>query len=139
MGEINAALDDTRAHRVTALSAELVVPAHLAAVVREVPSDAGARQAWCGLAYRIESYRDRHPEALGHEAHGGVVAAIGAPPGGAVDAGSRVDDLAGQLRHAAELVRVRVPQRTPEGAVQRRHEPPAASPTFAVAIPRYSP
>lgn len=106
VAELDAALDDTRAQRVAELSAEAVVPAHLAAVLGEVPSDPRARQVWCGLACRIESYRDRHPEALGHEAHGGVVAAIGPRLVKGWMAEPEWDDLAGQLRHGSELVAV---------------------------------
>ena len=104
LDELDAALDDTRAQRVAALSAQAIVPAHLAAVLGKVPPDPGARQVWCGLAGRVESYRDRHPGALGHEAHGGVVAAIGPRPGERWMPDPEWDDLAGQLRHGTELV-----------------------------------
>ena len=61
---------------------------------------------WSGLACRIESYRDRHPGALGHEAHGGVEAAVGPRPVERWMADPEWDDLAGQLRHGSELVAV---------------------------------
>ena len=84
LAELDAALDDTRPERVAAISGEAIVPAHLVAVLGEPPSHTAARQAWCGLACRIESYRDRHPEALGHETAGGVMAALLAGSGPAV-------------------------------------------------------
>jgi hypothetical protein len=105
LAEIDAALDETRAQRVADLSAEAIVPAHLAAL-GEVPTDPGARQVWCGLACRIESYRDRHPDALGHEAHGGVEAAIGPRPAERWMPDPEWDALAGHLRHGAGLVAV---------------------------------
>ncbi len=80
LGELEVALDDTRAARVAAIAGEPIAPVHLVAVLGEAPAESAGRQAWCGLAYRVESYRDRHPEALGHEASGGVVAAIAGEP-----------------------------------------------------------
>ena len=102
--ELEAALDDTRAARVAALAAGPNAPTHLAAALGEPPANSAGRQAWCGLAYRVESYRDRHPEALGHEAHGGVMAAIGPPPASSWYRAPEWDDLAGQLAHGAVLV-----------------------------------
>ncbi|MGH9181425.1 MAG: hypothetical protein ACRDY5_06900 [Acidimicrobiales bacterium] len=102
--EFDAALDDTRAQRVAALSGEAIVPAHLVAVLGEPPGDAAGHQAWCGLACRIESYRDRHPEAFGHESAGGVMAAIGPRQAERWMSDREWDDLAGQLRHGPALV-----------------------------------
>lgn len=107
LGEFDAALDDTRAARVAAMAAEPVAPAHLV-VLGEPPADSAGRQAWYGLAYRVESYRDRHPEALGHEASGGVAAAIGPRPGERWQRAPEWDDLAGQLGHGVALVAMAV-------------------------------
>jgi conjugative relaxase-like TrwC/TraI family protein len=108
LGEFDAALDDTRAARVAAMAAEPVAPAHLVVVLGEPPADSAGRQAWYGLAYRVESYRDRHPEALGHEASGGVAAAIGPRPGERWQRAPEWDDLAGQLGHGVALVAMAV-------------------------------
>lgn len=70
LAEIDAALDDTRAQRVTELSTEAIVPAHVAAVLGEMPSDPGARQVWCGLGYRIESYETAIPTPSATRASG---------------------------------------------------------------------
>jgi conjugative relaxase-like TrwC/TraI family protein len=106
LAEIDAALDDTRAARVAALSDGPIFPAHLVAVLGEVPNNTAGRQAWRGLASRIESYRDRHPEALGHEGAGGVMAAIGPRQAERWLPDPEWDDLAGQLRHGPALVAV---------------------------------
>ncbi|MGH9282083.1 MAG: hypothetical protein ACRD0S_04015, partial [Acidimicrobiales bacterium] len=104
LAELDAALDDTRAQRVAALSGEAIVPAHLVAVLGGPPGDAAGRQAWCGLACRIESYRDRHPEALGHESAGGVMAALGPRQSERWVPDPEWDDLAARLRHGPALV-----------------------------------
>ncbi|MDP9386525.1 MAG: hypothetical protein M3Q48_01000, partial [Actinomycetota bacterium] len=99
LAELAAALDDTQAERVEALAAEPIIPPHLV----EAPSDPHARQAWCGLAWRVEAYRDR-PDALHDEADAGVMAAIGPRPGARWMPDAEWDDLAGQLRHRRSLV-----------------------------------
>ncbi|MGI8984457.1 MAG: MobF family relaxase [Acidimicrobiales bacterium] len=104
VAELDAALDDTRAARVTVLADEAIVPAHLVAVLGEPPADIAARQVWRGLAGRIESYRDRHPEALCHEGDGSVVAAIGPRRAERWMSDPEWDELAGQLRHGPALV-----------------------------------
>ncbi len=104
LAELDAGLDDTRTARVAALSAEAIVPAHLVAVLGEPPGDTAGRQAWCGPACRIESYRDRHPEALGHEIAGGVMAALGSRQSERWVPDPEWDDLGGQLRHGSALV-----------------------------------
>ncbi len=104
LGELDAALDDTRAARVAAMAAEPIAPAPLVAVLGQAPADCAGRQAWCGLAYRVESYRDRHPEALGHEASGGIAAAIGPRPADRWHRAPEWDDLAGELAHGVALV-----------------------------------
>ena len=104
LGELDAALDNTRAARVEAMAAEPLAPTHLAGVLGEPPVDRAGRAAWCGLAYRVESYRDRHPEALEHPAHGGVMAAIGPRPGERWCPEPEWDDLADRLAHGADVV-----------------------------------
>ncbi len=106
LAELDAALDDTRPARVAALADEAIVPAHLVAALGEPPTDTAPRQAWSKLAGRIESYRDRHPEALGHEVAGGVTAAIGPRQAERWLPDPEWDDLAGQLRHGRALVAV---------------------------------
>jgi hypothetical protein len=44
------------------------------------PSSVAGRQAWCALAYEIETYRDHHPDAIGHEHEQAAQAAIGPWP-----------------------------------------------------------
>ena len=104
LGEIAAALDDTRAARVAAMAAEPLAPSHLVEVLGEPPADGARRAAWCGLAYRIETYRDRHPEALEHATEGGVMAAIGPRPGEHWCRQPEWDDLADRLVHGADVV-----------------------------------
>jgi len=106
LAELDAALDDSRGERIAGLSGEAITPAHLVAVLGEPPIDPGPRQAWSGLAYRIESYRDRHPEVLGHEADGGVKAAIGPRPAERWMPDPEWDGLAHQLRNGPALVAV---------------------------------
>ncbi|MDP9019536.1 MAG: relaxase domain-containing protein [Actinomycetota bacterium] len=108
LAELDAALDDTRAARVAAMAGEPIAPIHLVAVLGEPPADSAGRQAWCGLAYQVESYRDRHPEALGHEAFGGVAAAIGPRSGERWQRAPEWDDLAGQLGRGVDLVAMAV-------------------------------
>ena len=104
LGDLDAALDDTRAPRVAAMAAAPLAPTHLAGVLGEPPAGAAGRAAWCGLAYRVETYRDRHPEALPHVAEGGVMAAIGRRPGERWCRQPEWDDLADHLAHGAEVV-----------------------------------
>ena len=104
LGELDAALDDTRAARVAAMADEPLAPTHLAGVLGELPIDPGGREAWCGLAYRVETYRDRHPEALEHVGKGGVMAAIGPRPGERWCPQPAWDDLAEHLARGADVV-----------------------------------
>lgn len=104
LGELDAALDDTRAARVAAMATQPLAPTHLAGVLGEAPEDPAGRAAWCGLAYRVEAYRDRHPEALEHIAEGGVIAAIGPRPGEKWCRQPEWDDLAEHLGHGPETV-----------------------------------
>lgn len=88
------------------MSADAIGPDHLVAVLGEPPTQAGPRQVWCELAGRIESYRDRHPEAIGHESEGGVTAAVGPRPAERRIPDAEWDELAAQLGRGAELVSV---------------------------------
>ena len=106
LAELDAALDHTRAGRVAELADLDLTPTHLAGVLGQAPTDPRGRQAWCGLAERIESYRDRHPDALGHEEAGGVVGAVGPRPAKRWMPAPDWDDLAGRLRHGREVVAV---------------------------------
>lgn len=106
LGELDAALDDTRAARVAAMATEPLAPSHLAGVLGAPPSGAARRAAWCGIVYRVESYRDRHPEALEHAAAGGVMAAIGPRPGERWCRQPEWDDLADHLAHGADVVAI---------------------------------
>ena len=102
--ELDAALDDTRAARVAAMAAEPLAPGHLAGLLGDPPTQPAGRAAWCGIAYRVESYRDRHPEALEHAVAGGVMAAIGSRPGERWCRQPEWDELADHLAHGADLV-----------------------------------
>ncbi len=104
LAELDAALDDTRATRVAAMAAEPVAPPPWWRCRPGPGRPTPERQAWCGLAYRVESYRDRHPEALGHEASGGVAAAIGPRPADRWHRAPEWDHLAGELAHGVALV-----------------------------------
>ena len=104
LGELDAALDDTRAARVAAMAAEPLAPSHLIGVLGGPSAHGAGRAAWCGLAYRVETYRDRHPEALEHVAEGGVMAAIGRRPGEWSCRQPEWDDLADHLAHGANVV-----------------------------------
>jgi conjugative relaxase-like TrwC/TraI family protein len=104
LAELDAALDDTRGQRVAVLAGQAITPFHLVSALGDPPAEPAGRQVWCGLAYRIESYRDRHPEALGHEVTGGVVAAIGPRPADRWDRAPEWDDLAGRLADGPVLV-----------------------------------
>ena len=104
LGELDAALDDTREARVATMAAAPLAPSHLAEVLGDPPADGVGRAAWCGLAYRVEAYRDRHPEALEHVAEGRVMAAIGPRPGEPWSRQPEWDDLADRLAHGADVV-----------------------------------
>ncbi|HEX2701263.1 MAG TPA: hypothetical protein VHM89_13770, partial [Acidimicrobiales bacterium] len=104
LGELDAALDDTRAARVAAMATQPLAPTHLAGVLGEAPEDPAGRAAWCGLAYRVEAYRDRHSDVVEHAAHGRVPAAIGPRPGEQWCREPEWDDLAERLAHGVEVV-----------------------------------
>lgn len=97
------------------LATEPITPLHLVAAQGEQPTSLAGRQAWSGLAYRVESYRDRHPEALGHEAGGGVMAAIDPRPVGRWLPAREWEGLAGQLACATDLVSLAAEARAPGG------------------------
>ena len=103
--ELDAALDDTLAGRVAALADQALVPTHLIEVIGEPPIDPSGRKTWCGLAYAVESYRDRHPEALGHETQSGIMAAIGPRPGQRWHSEQEWDALAWRVGKGKDLVR----------------------------------
>lgn len=106
LAELDAALDETRAARVRAMAGEHLAHAHLVAVLGEPPADPAGQAVWRGLACRVESYRDRHPEALGHESDGGVMAAIGPRPVERWMTAPEWDALAGRLARGHALVAV---------------------------------
>jgi len=60
---------------------------------------------WCALAYEIETYRDHHPEAVGHEHEQGVQAAIGPSPSSPSDR-APWDHLARRIADGAEIIAV---------------------------------
>lgn len=115
LGELDAGLDDTRAARVIAMANEATAPTHLVAVLGAVPTSPAGRQVWCALAYRVESYRDRHPAALGHDLDGGLMAAIGPRPVERWQHDPEWAGLAGHLRRAPALVALATGLEVPGG------------------------
>ncbi len=78
--DIESALDHTRPGRVLAMLHAEQPPAYLTDVLGVAPETVAGRQAWCGLAWEIESYRDAHPAATHDESDHGVQAALGKCP-----------------------------------------------------------
>ncbi|HET7489359.1 MAG TPA: MobF family relaxase [Acidimicrobiales bacterium] len=104
LAELDGALVDSLAARVRALAGD--PPAHLVEVLGRPPAPGAGRSAWCGLALRVEHYRDGHPEALGHDDDDGVNAAIGPRPSSRTQRPSAWDRVAGALRNAEAVVSV---------------------------------
>lgn len=77
--DVDGALERLRASRAIEMAKGHEPRMHVVAIGEPPPSVAG-RQAWCALAYEIETYRDHHPDAVGHEHEEGVQAAIGPSP-----------------------------------------------------------
>ena len=80
VADVDRALERVRAERVIAMERGDVPRSHVVGLLGEPPSSVPGRQAWCALAYEIETYRDHHPIAIGHEHEEGVHAAIGPCP-----------------------------------------------------------
>jgi hypothetical protein len=78
--DISNALDHTRPARVLAMLHAENLPVYLTGVLGAPPETVAGRQAWCGLAWEIESYRDSHPAAVRHESDVGPQAALGRCP-----------------------------------------------------------
>ena len=80
VGDVDRALERVRAERVIAMEGGDEPRSHVVGMLGEPPSSVAGRQAWCALAYEIETYRDHHPNAIGHEHAEGVHGAIGPSP-----------------------------------------------------------
>ncbi|MGH9222313.1 MAG: AAA family ATPase [Acidimicrobiales bacterium] len=80
VADVEQALERTRAERVAAMARGDAPRSHLTDVLGEPPTSSAGRQAWCGLAWEIESHRDEHPGPVGRDGDGSVEAALGTRP-----------------------------------------------------------
>jgi hypothetical protein len=80
VADVDRALERVRTDRVIAMERGDAPRSHVVAMLGEPPPSIAGRQAWCALAYEIETYRDHHPNAVGYEHEEGVYAAIGPSP-----------------------------------------------------------
>ena len=103
--DVDGALDRLRADRVIAMASGHEPRTHVVAIVGEPPASLAGRQAWCALAYEIETYRDHHPEAPGREHENGVQAATGPSPSSLSDR-TTWDHLARRIADGAEIIAV---------------------------------
>ena len=78
--DIEGAIEHTRPDRVLAMLRAEEPPKYLTDVLGAVPETVAGQQAWCGLAWEIEYYRDAHPTAPRDESDRGVQAALGRCP-----------------------------------------------------------
>jgi hypothetical protein len=103
--DVDRALDRVRANRVISMASGREPRTHLVGMLGEPPPSVAGRQAWCALAYEIESYRDHHPDAVGHEHEEGIQAAIGHSPSSFND---RItwDHLARRIADGAHVVAI---------------------------------
>jgi hypothetical protein len=101
--DIARALQRVRAERVIAMASGNEPRRHVVEMLCEPPDSVACRQAWCALAYEIETYRDHHPDAVGYEHDDGVQAAIGPSPSSLSDrAGGRAAPDAGPKRDSPQ-------------------------------------
>jgi hypothetical protein len=103
--DVDMALDHLRADRVVEMASGHEPRTHVVAIVGEPPSSVAGRQAWCALAYEIETYRDHHPDAVGHEHEQGVHAAIG-PTFSSLGDRATWDHLARRIADGAGIIAV---------------------------------
>jgi hypothetical protein len=101
--DVDGVLDRLRADRVIEMASGHEPRTHVKAILGEPPASLAGRQAWCALAYEIETYRDHHPDAVGHEYEDGVHAAIGPSPSSLSDR-TPWDHLARRIADGAEII-----------------------------------
>jgi hypothetical protein len=99
-------LERVRAERVIAMErGDAPRSSHVVGMLGGPPSSVAGRQAWCALAYEIETYRDHHSNAIGHEHEQGARAAIGPSPSSLSDRMSW-DHLTRRIADGAGIVAV---------------------------------
>ena len=103
VADIDGALDHTRPDRVLAMLRAEESPKYLTDVLGAVPETVAGQQAWCGLAWEIESYRDAHPTASHEESDRGVQAALGRCPDWYADSLAWIY-LAGRVADGPDIV-----------------------------------
>lgn len=105
VADVDRALERVRTDRVIAMERGDAPRSHVVAMLGEPPPSIAGRQAWCALAYEIETYRDHHPNAIGHEHEEGAQAAMGPSPSSLRD---RVpwDHLTQRVANGAGIVAV---------------------------------
>ncbi len=103
--DVDGVLDRLRTDRVIDMASGHAPRMHVVAMLGEPPPSIAGRQAWCALAYEIETYRDHHPDAGGHEHEDGVRAAIGPSPSSLSDR-TAWDHLVRRIAHGAEIIAV---------------------------------
>lgn len=94
-------------------------PAYLTDVLGAPPKTVAGRQAWSGVAWEIESYRDAHPGAPHDESDRGVQAALGRCPEWYSEAHAWTY-LAGRIAHGRDLIAVAERTTADEQATERR-------------------
>jgi conjugative relaxase-like TrwC/TraI family protein len=105
VADVERALERVRTDRVIAMERGDAPRSHVVGMLGEPPSSFTGRQAWCALAYEIETYRDHHPNAVGHEHEHGAQAAIGPAPSSLSDRISW-DHLTRRIADGAAIVAV---------------------------------
>jgi hypothetical protein len=105
IADVHGALERLRAGRVIDMASGHEPRVHVVAVLGDPPPSVAGRQAWCALGFEIETYRDHHPDAVGHEHQEGVQAAIGPWPSSLSD-GATWDHLARRVADGAEIIAI---------------------------------
>ena len=105
IADVHGALERLRAERVIEMASSREPGMHLVAVLGEPPPSVAGRQVWCALAYEIETYRDHHPDAVGHEHQEGVQAAVGTWPSSLSDRATW-EHVARRVAHGAEIIAI---------------------------------
>ncbi len=103
VADVEGALERVRVERVIAMESGHESRTQLVGMLGVPPNSVAGRQAWCGMAYEVETYRDHHPEIIGHEHEEGVYAAIGPSPSSFRDRATW-DHLVRRMADGAEIV-----------------------------------
>ena len=105
VGDVDGALDRVRVERVIAMACGNESRMHAVRMLGEPPPSVAGRQAWCALAYEIETYRDHHPNVAGHEHEERVQARTGPWPSSLCDRRPG-EYLARRITDGAEIIAV---------------------------------